>query len=103
MNTNNIKLLAFLGFATVITPCFGQGTVTWQRLNAGIAEWGITSLVGGVNTQSPSALESGYNGAYGFGVSPYWGFAQSFTVPSDRTLTSIQLRLGGGGNPPGQG
>ena len=103
MKTNKIKLLACLGFTTLVIPCFGQGTMIWQRLNYGIAEFGITAVAGGVTNQSPSALETGYNGAYGFGVSPGWGFAQSFTVPSDRTLNSIQLRLGGGGNPTGQG
>jgi len=81
--------------------CFGQ-EIIWQKLNYGIAEFGITSVVGGIPAQSPAVFESGYNGAYGFGASPGWGFAQSFSVPSDRSLASIQLRLGGG-NPQGAG
>lgn len=94
-------LLAILVSITAIIPGFGQGSVTWKQLNNGICEFGITSVAGGVTNQSPSALQSGYDGAYG--ISSDWGCAQSFTVPSDRTLSSIQIRLGGGGSPTGRG
>jgi hypothetical protein len=89
-----LGLLALLGFTSFTTSCLGQG-ILWERLNLGVAEFGITSVDGGGATvQSPSVFEAGYNGAYIFGTQPFWGFAQSFSVLSERTLASIQLRLG---------
>jgi hypothetical protein len=89
-----LNLALFIGFSFFTAMrCFGQGIV-WDRLNLGIAEFGITAVGGGGTVQSPSVFEPGYNGAYLFGTQPYWGFGQSFGVPSDRRLASIQLRLG---------
>jgi len=101
MKNVQIQLLALLGFTLFALPCFGQPLI-WQPHNRGIAEFGITSVEGGITNQSPSVFESGYDGAYSFGDSPYWGFAQSFAVSSDRTLASVELRISRG-NSPGQG
>jgi hypothetical protein len=72
--------------------CSAQGVI-WQPVT-GEVEFGVTAIVGGTPIQSPSALESGYNGAWTFGNTPYRGMAQTFTVPSLRTLQSVQLRVG---------
>jgi hypothetical protein len=104
----SVTLLSPLLFG-VSTPngLHGQSDpVLWTRQSAnyGVAEFGINSLVGDAITQSPSVFEPGYNGAFGFGAWPdaWWGFAQSFAVPSDGLLVSIELRLGRGQPAQGQ-
>lgn len=105
MKTKPPSLVALFCCTNLAFACSasGQGTIEWHPLGMGVAEFGITSLVGGAPVQSPSALETGYNGAFVFGQDYYWAFAQSFTVLSDRTLRSIELRLANATNPAAQG
>lgn len=72
--------------------CSAQ-SVIWEPLTSQM-EFGATAVVGGTQIESPSAIESGYNGALFFGASTVNGLAQTFTVPSSRLLQSIQLRVG---------
>lgn len=59
-------------------------------------EFGITSIEGDRDIWS---FESGYSGAYYFRFKEnYVGVAQTFTVPSDTALGSVQLRVGDFGN-----
>jgi len=74
----------------------------WQTI-ADEVEFGVTATVGGVTEQTPSAFESGYNGAWVFASPIYYGMGQTFTVPSSRALQSIELRVGGVNNQPASG
>jgi hypothetical protein len=67
----------------------------WQARSSDEVEFGVTALVGNVREQSPSTIESGYNGAWDFGSETHFGIAQTFTVSSLRTLESIELRVAG--------
>jgi hypothetical protein len=76
------------------TVALGE-TMIWESFQNGSEdmEFGITALDGGLSVQSPSVFESGYNGAYTI-EEFYFGWGQSFAVASERTLTSVQLRIG---------
>jgi hypothetical protein len=78
-------------------PC--RATVfEWKQIPQEDVEYGVTALVEGVPILNPTTLETGYSGAYWWGNPIYGleftGIAQTFTVPSLRTLQSIQLRVG---------
>jgi hypothetical protein len=71
-------------------------TLNWKSFGSGTggAELGITTSAAGQTQLDPWLIESGYSGLFGFGNrSPYFGFAQEFTVASNRTLKSVDLRL----------
>lgn len=90
------KLAVIFGIASALAAarvCPAQTNI-W-RAASGEVQFGVTALVGGVAVQSPSALEAGYNGAWVFGAPLLYGMGQTFTVPSSRTLQSIQLRVAG--------
>lgn len=74
----------------------------WEPLGAGAGdmEFGILSTIDGVSVAGPSALETGYNGAYSFPRSPLGegegnviGWGQTFSVSTDRELSAVQLRI----------
>lgn len=92
-----IKLLGVLfGAVLVLTAardCPAQ-VIYWQSLPNEV-EFGVTASIGGSLVQSPSAFEPGYDGAWLFGNSMFYGMGQTFIVSSTRTLQSIELRVGG--------
>jgi len=59
-------------------------------------EFGVTAVSDGVLIRSPWTIEEGYNGGWWWGTQDglAYGMAQTFLVPSSRTLKSIQLRVG---------
>jgi hypothetical protein len=73
--------------------CLGQETNWTPRVED--LQFGITASIGGVREQSPSSIEPDYKGAFVFGCCSYYGIGQTFTVPTFRTLESLELRVGG--------
>jgi hypothetical protein len=91
-------LIVVFGISAIGTAHHCQSQVLlWQPLPLQEVEFGVTAMSDGVFIQAPSALEDGYNGAWWWGNSEdglTYGMAQTFLVPSSRTLKSIQLRVG---------
>ena len=77
------RLIVLFGVVSALAAgpnCSAQGVI-WQPVT-GEVQFGVTAVVGGTPIQSPSALASGYQGAWTFSSSPYQGMAETFTVPS---------------------
>ena len=94
---NNLLIVVF---SLSVTDVYAG--VIWKPFGGGAEEmeFGIISTIGGVNVAGPSALETGYNGAYSFPRSPLnigegdvIGWGQTFSVPTDRELSAVQLRI----------
>lgn len=66
----------------------------WAGLPADL-EFAVVADAGAGPTAVVSTLEPGYNGAWYFGISPYFGLGQTFEVAADGILQSLQLRIGG--------
>ena len=94
-----ISFLILVGVWTFVTPSLAAD-LEWESWHGGIeeVEFGITSEVEGNTIQGPWVFESGHNGAYGFGGEHYYGWGQTFAVESERTLLSVDLRVGGFGH-----
>lgn len=81
----------------MVYPSTAAG-LDWQQRPVEEVEFAVTATVSGATIPYPAALESGYDGAWVFGSlsqgAAYVGAAQTFSVPSSRTLNSVQLRVG---------
>ena len=98
-----ILVLSSIFFSLTATDVFGA--LTWKPYVSGLGntedlQFGIISNINGIDVLGPSALESGYNGAYSFPCNPLYtgegsifGWGQTFVVSSDRTLSAAQLRI----------
>ena len=94
-----VTLLAGLVLTATLTA-LAQGV--WVNYY-GTVQFGVTAVVGGVAEQSPAVIGSA-RGAFVFGDPTYfWGAGQTFTVPSLRTLQSVELRVGRFNNTPSTG
>lgn len=90
-----IVLFAAVSVWATAHDCPAQG-VLWQPVPQEEVEFGVSAVFGDMPVQFPSVFETGYNGAYYFGFDglSFQGMAQTFTIPSLRTLQSIELRVG---------
>ncbi|MCG3132939.1 MAG: hypothetical protein HMLKMBBP_00025 [Planctomycetes bacterium] len=87
--------LSLVAFLAQPRPDVAVGAFEGWNPNAGEdLEFGITSTVLGEQENAPWAFEGGYNGAYWFDRETALG--QTFTVPSDRELESISVRISAG-------
>jgi len=78
-------------FMLAATDLSAGGFGTWTANIGDDLEFGITAQVTGVPENDPWIFEVGYNGAYWFDKDN--GIGQTFSVPSDRQLQSIAVRV----------
>jgi hypothetical protein len=88
-------VIGIVSALSIDCSCNADQPVRWQATGDEV-EFGVTAVVGGAREQSPSTIETGYNGAWIFGDDDYfYGIGQTFNVSSLRTLESIELRVAG--------
>jgi len=92
----NFTMVTFCAFLTLFSllprACWAAGGFqNWDPRVGDDIEFGITSLVVGLEEDAPWAFESGYNGAYWFDKD--YSAGQTFTVASDRLLQSVSARV----------
>jgi hypothetical protein len=73
----------------------GNGAITLWASRAADVEFAVVADGGSGPTEVVSTLETGYDGSWYFGISPYFGLGQTFVVPSAGTLSFLRLRIGG--------
>lgn len=86
------KLIGSIIVALFATTPGSAADSNWLRQQSDV-EFSLVTDVAGSITETPSTLQTGYDGAWWFGGPEIMGVAQTFNVPSQRALKSLSLRF----------